>query len=275
MIEEYSPTSIVTLVKPESRRYPFYGMAFNAKAASHLLQTSIFEDDKWMKREHIIPLVEAKHLELGGLPGTTDLVGTVKTVLGKLHEANVLTQAQRGYYSLATSSVALTFRPKKERRPLRFKAHLEIEKVISKGKECIYVYLNPNDRKLAAYEGRPDYECKIGYSKKKDPKERILEQIGTAMSRFPVIGIAIECDDSKETESKIHKVLELAKCHYTERCGEEWFMASPAIIEHVWQQLFVERAPEVEIAKSVLQMKSAPLGRLKRLAMIIKILIFG
>jgi len=276
MTEENTLTPVVTLVKTEtSPCYRFAGAEFNAKAAKYLLQRSIFEENKWMKREQIIPLVEKKHLELGGLPGTTQRVNTVRKALEELHKAKVVTRSQKGHYALSASAIALNFRPPKERRPLKFKAHLEIEKEISQGKECIYVYLNPNDRKLASFEGRPDFECKIGYSKKKDTKERVLEQIGTAMSRFPVIGLAIECDDAKDTEGKIHKVLELAKCHYNERCGEEWFMASPAIIEFVWDQLFVKRTPEAEIAKAVVRMKSARLSRFKRILMILRTLIFG
>ena len=238
MIEDHTPTPVVALVKPDTTPYRFAGAEFNAKAARYLLQTMILDDDKWLKREHIIPRVLEKHLELGGLRGTQDRVGAVKTALSQLHDAKIVITSQKGHYALATSSVASMFRPSREKRPLKFKAHIEIEKTISQGKECVYVYLNPNDRKLATYEGRPDFECKIGLSRKKDPKERVLEQIGTAMSRFPVVGLAIECEDSKETENKIHKVLELAKCHYVERCGEEWFMASPAIIEHIWQELF-------------------------------------
>ncbi len=276
MTEENALTPVMRLVKTEtSPSYRFAGAGFNAKAAIYLLQISIFEENKWMKREQIIPLVEKKHLELGGLPGTTKRVNTVRKALEELHKAKVVTRSQKGHYALSASAIALNFRPPKERRPLKFKAHLEIEKEISHGKECIYVYLNPNDRKLASLEGRPDFECKIGYSKKKDPKERVLEQIGTAMSRFPVIGLAVECDDAKDTESKIHKVLELAKCHYNERCGEEWFMASPAIIEFIWDQLINKRTPEGEVAKAVIRMKSSPSGRLKKIWVILKTLIFG
>ncbi len=274
MIEGNKTTTSITLVRPEAV-YRFARSKYNSKAANYLIQNYILSDSEWLKKEDFSPRVLAKHLELGGLPGKPDSAEPVKTALRQLSLGKIIVRSHVGHYALADSTVARSVKPIKEKRHTKFKAHLRIEKTIGTGPECVYVYLNTNDRALAACEGRRIYECKTGYSKKKNPRERILEQIGTAISRFPVVGLAIDCPDANRTEAAIHKVLELAKCDYPERCGSEWFLASPEIVEFIWDGLYNKKRSPTDVARDVVGKKSSRLRRFTQVWMIIKVLILG
>jgi hypothetical protein len=64
------------------------------------------------------------------------------------------------------------------------------DKEVGAGPECVYLYFNPNDRRLAELEGRDVWECKIGRTSSCDAIHRILGQgIKTALSRLPKVGL--------------------------------------------------------------------------------------
>lgn len=57
------------------------------------------------------------------------------------------------------------------------------EKEVGDGPQCVYLYFNPNDRRLAELEGRDVWECKIGRTSSRDAIQRILGQgIRTSLS---------------------------------------------------------------------------------------------
>ena len=108
-----------------------------------------------------------------------------------------------------------------------------IEKEIGTGTDCVYVYYNPNDKKLALMEGNDRWECKIGFSST-DPVKRIQSQgYQTSMAREPIIGLVIRTANGYYAESFIHKHL------YSYRVpvkvgGDEWFLTSPAEVESIF-----------------------------------------
>ena len=74
---------------------------------------------------------------------------------------------------------------------------IRIEKESGTGSECVYLYFNPNDRRLAELESRDCWECKIGRTSSCDAVGRILGQgIRTSLSRLPIVGLILRTDDS-------------------------------------------------------------------------------
>lgn len=109
---------------------------------------------------------------------------------------------------------------------------MKIEKEIGDGNDYVYVYYNPNDKKLALLEGKNRWECKIGFSST-DPIERIRDQgIQTAISREPVVGLIVKTCNGYYTESLLHKRLYQYKI-LTENGGDEWFLTNPEEVENI------------------------------------------
>jgi len=109
---------------------------------------------------------------------------------------------------------------------------MRIEKEIGDGEDYVYVYYNPNDKKLALLEGRERWECKIGFSST-DPIQRIIDQgIQTSISQEPIIGLLVRTENGYYTEAMLHKCLYQYKIRAS-GVGDEWFMTSPNEVENI------------------------------------------
>ena len=112
------------------------------------------------------------------------------------------------------------------------------DKEVGAGSECVYLYFNPNDRRLAELEGRDVWECKIGRTGSRDAIQRILGQgIRTALSRLPTVGLVLRAEDSAALESALHSSLRLVGAEVPDSPGNEWFITSPARVE-AWYESF-------------------------------------
>jgi hypothetical protein len=112
------------------------------------------------------------------------------------------------------------------------------EKEVGDGPECVYLYFNPNDRRLAEHEGRDTWECKIGRTSGRDAIQRILSQgIRTSLSRLPTVGLVLRADDSSALENALHSSLRLVGAEVPDSPGNEWFITSPARVE-AWYERF-------------------------------------
>ncbi|MBL8879540.1 MAG: GIY-YIG nuclease family protein [Phycisphaerales bacterium] len=108
------------------------------------------------------------------------------------------------------------------------------------GKECVYLYYNPNDQKLAKMHGQDVWECKIGRTSSSDPNSRILGQgIRTAQSRQPILGLVIKTDNAVSLETALHQSLRLVGAKVEDSPGNEWFTTSPARVK-AWFGRFQE-----------------------------------
>lgn len=106
----------------------------------------------------------------------------------------------------------------------------EIE--LGNGSECVYVYYNENDKRLAKLENRKAWECKVGRTSDSTVTHRILHQgINTALSRTPTVGLVIHTEDSSLLERALHCTLRMAGADYDEAIGAEWFITSPQAIK--------------------------------------------
>lgn len=113
-----------------------------------------------------------------------------------------------------------------------------VEKEIGKGNECVYIYFNPNDRKLAHSESKNVWECKVGRTSNPNVELRLISQgVNTALSRSPVLGLLIRTNNSALVEKILHDSLRFASSDYDEAIGREWFMTSPEFIE-TWYSIF-------------------------------------
>lgn len=109
---------------------------------------------------------------------------------------------------------------------------IHIEKELGTGSECVYVYFNPNDRRLAELEHRDSWECKVGRTSSRDAIGRVLGQgIRTSLSRLPIIGLVLRTDDSAALESALHASLRLVGADVPDSPGNEWFMTSPTRVQ--------------------------------------------
>ena len=112
------------------------------------------------------------------------------------------------------------------------------EKEIGNGLECVYLYFNPNDRRLAELEGRDIWECKIGRTSSRDAMQRIWGQgIRTSLSHLPTVGLVFRTDDSSALENALHSSLRLVGAEVPDSPGNEWFITSPALVE-AWYESF-------------------------------------
>jgi hypothetical protein len=119
-----------------------------------------------------------------------------------------------------------------------FEPLIRPDKEVGAGPECVYLYFNPNDRRLAELEGRDTCECKIGRTGSRDPIQRILGQgIRTALSRLPTVGLVLRAEDSAALEIALHSSLRLVGAEVPDSPGNEWFITSPARVE-AWYESF-------------------------------------
>jgi hypothetical protein len=127
---------------------------------------------------------------------------------------------------------------------------LRPEKEIGSGTECVYLYFNPNDRRLAELEGRDVWECKIGRTSSSDAISRILGQgVRTALSRLPTVGIVLRTEDSAALEQALHSSLRLLEAEVPDSPGIEWFLTSPARVE-AWYSRFQDALAVLRLASN-------------------------
>jgi hypothetical protein len=119
-----------------------------------------------------------------------------------------------------------------------FEPIIRPHKEVGAGSECVYLYFNPNDRRLAELEGHDVWECKIGRTGSRDAIQRILGQGSrTALSRLPTVGLVLRSEDSAALESALHSSLRLVSAEDPDSPGNEWFITSPARVE-AWYESF-------------------------------------
>jgi len=112
------------------------------------------------------------------------------------------------------------------------------DKEVGDGPRCVYLYFNPNDRRLAELEGRDVWECKIGRTSSRDAIQRILGQgIRTSLSRLPTVGLVFRTEDSSALENALHSSLRLVGAEVPGSPGNEWFITSPERVE-AWYEGF-------------------------------------
>ncbi len=120
---------------------------------------------------------------------------------------------------------------------------LQADLTVGEGKGAVYLYYLPQYKK-AQENGRDQWQCKIGKSER-DPMQRILEQVATALPEQPHLALVVKTDHASELERAIHNILTLRGRRATSALGKEWFLTSPDEVLEIVRFIF----PEMDIPR--------------------------
>jgi hypothetical protein len=207
-----------------------------ATVARQIIVDLFSKRDQW-KRADLAEEVVRIHRERGGITGKQDPKHVTQNTLRALEEDGMVQNIAYGMWrwigphpqNQSPEPEGGSVMQPEEEGPGE---EIVPERQLGEGPECVYVYFNPNDRKLAEHEGRDTWECKIGYSTKEEAQERILSQgCRTALSHVPILGLLIRTQDGDALEKILHASLRILARDVEDSPGTEWFMTSPAHIE--------------------------------------------
>jgi hypothetical protein len=208
------------------------------------IMEELFQIKSQWRRADLAAEVERIHLERGGLRGSQDSQSIAKKALSVLEEDGKVDSPAYGQWRWIPAAVSGGSVDRAETAApvasVTEREDLIIDKQLGEGPETVYLYFNPNDKKLAQLEGRDTWECKIGRTATGDPRMRVLEQgVRTALSRTPEIGLVLRTQDANALETALHASLRILEAQVEDSPGSEWFMTSPAHIES-WYSAFQE-----------------------------------
>jgi hypothetical protein len=199
------------------------------------------EKDQWTRRD-LVSAIENRHLKAGGYRGTQATSSVVKRALGDLRADGLVRCVSKGLWRSVSdadpSGAVVVDNVEDEDDAGEDAPVLDVQEEVGDGDECVYLYYNPNDLRLANAEERDTWECKIGCTMGR-VDERILGQgVRTALSHNPIIGLVIRTSDARALEGIIHRSLRLANSEIAD-AGAEWFMTSPERLK-AWYGNFSE-----------------------------------
>jgi len=214
----------------------------------------LFREQSQWKSGDLVDRVVQSHRERGGsvVPNPSF---TIRRVLQDLRDDGLVITPGHGWWRWSGASPEGPPIPEEQATdtiPSEDETINDIEPVIrpnkevGDGPECVYLYFNPNDRRLAEIEGRDVWECKIGCTHSADAIQRILGQgIRTALSRLPTVGLVLRTKDSTALERALHSSLRLVGAEVPDSPGNEWFITSPARIE-AWYMSYQHALAAIE-----------------------------
>ena len=225
---------------PETAALPF------VRPVVRQIIEGLFREQSQWKSGHLVDRVVQSHRERGGSvvpnPGFT-----IGRVLRDLRDDGLVIAPGHGWWRWTDSSSSVPPVPEEQATDTiasvdeatnDFEPIIRPDKEVGAGPECVYLYFNPNDRRLAELEGRDVWECKIGRTSSRDAIQRILSQgIRTSLSRLPTVGLVLRTDDSSALENALHSSLRLVGAEVPDSPGNEWFITSPALVE-AWYENF-------------------------------------
>ena len=222
------------------------GVPLMAGVARRILEKEVFPRQAQWRRADLAAEVDRIHLARGGAKGVQDTVSVVKKALKVLLEDGKVESLAYGLWRWKSPEGYPQSAPATDAESLpTLLTEPEVEEIVAErqvgeGPETVYVYYNPNDKKLADFEGRATWECKIGRTAAADPIGRIVGQgAKTALSRLPAVGLVIRSQDSAALEKALHASLRLLESEVEDSPGTEWFMTSPGLVE-AWYSRFLD-----------------------------------
>jgi hypothetical protein len=218
------------------------GLPFVRPVVRQLTEELLRDQSQW-KTAALVERIVQLHRTRGGGPVKNPAM-MVRRVLQDLRAEGAVIAPGHGWWrwtvGLTDSETAANSSPNLDTsasmegvvEDIELERSVQIEKEVGAGSECVYLYFNPNDRRLAELEGRDTWECKIGRTGTGDAIARVLGQgITTALSRLPTVGLILRTDDSAALERALHSALRLAGATVPESPGSEWFRTSPTRVE--------------------------------------------
>jgi T5orf172 domain len=216
------------------------GIPLTPQIASRIIRELFNRQPQW-KRQDLAIEVERLHLSLGGQKGTQPVARAVKRALSDLSSDRVVYNVASGTGIWRRMDSPLPSICEEKLPDIAASEEVEdvlvIEESIGEGAEAVYLYFNPNDRELAGLKGKDVWECKVGKTTG-DVCSRILAQVGkTALSRQPIVGLKIRCNDCSALEKALHASFRIVDCEIEESLGMEWFHTSPVRVKE-WYQAY-------------------------------------
>ncbi len=203
----------------------------------------LFQEKPQWRRKDLAVAVEKFHESHGGVAGSQDPSTVIKNALKQLEADGEAIRVQLAYSFWRRADAPMTTVQPRELEPQEEDVSsedldvLQVLDEIGEGEESVYLYFNPNDRRLAELEKRDEWECKIGRTEG-SVSARVLDQgVRTALSHTPIVGLLIKTLDSVTLERALHASLRLADQTVEDSQGAEWFHTSPTRVK-AWYESF-------------------------------------
>ncbi len=148
---------------------PTAGLPFVRPVARQIVEELFRAQSQW-KTAALVDRVVQVHRERGGSTASNPSF-TIQRALRDLKEGGLVNSPGVGWWCWTGASPQGL--PVQELPPTvstslvddpsdNYELTIQPDKEVGTGSECVYLYFNPNDRRLAALEGRDTWECKIG-----------------------------------------------------------------------------------------------------------------
>jgi hypothetical protein len=182
-----------------------------------------------VKRDAIRAAVVAHHLENGGQLSLTDPLIQTKKALSDLASKGLAEKTGAyGLWRFPDRDDAFTVEETEDDLldPSDSYNPITVLEWVGVGSQLVYVYSFPTYADHAHVSGELLWPCKIGRSDRQSI-DRISEQVGTSSPEWPIVYLAIRCDDSRLLERYLHSALRLSGNYLADVPGAEWFRTSP------------------------------------------------
>jgi hypothetical protein len=204
--------------------YKYAGLPLTASMAMALIVEYLSNAQKPVRRSDLTRFVESRHVELGGI-AVVNTQDRVMQAVRRLLDDGLITNPALGFYSLVKEMPNALGAAESDAVPAdTFELTAELlvpEQSIGDGSEVVYVYFQDAERKLAGYENRSSWPCKVGYTTGSLTTRIIAQGLATSMAKLPVVGLVIKSDDARALERILHSALDLVECRIEDALGSE------------------------------------------------------
>lgn len=220
--------------------YKFNGLPLSPSMAMELIVQHLAEQKRPVRRSDLTRFVENRHVKLGGV-AVANTQSRVMQALKRLVDDGVVSNPALGFYSLITNPDTQLVDDEniivEDETLLEGTSELLVaERSLGEGMEIVYVYFQETERKLARFENRLSWPCKVGYTAGSLTTRIISQGLATSMSKLPTVGLVIKTEDGRNLERVLHSALDMAGSRIADALGSEWFETSPDKIANWYAQ---------------------------------------
>ena len=181
--------------------------------------------NKQFTRSECVEAVQSYHKEHGGLCNRKTYTDTFKKASQDLRKnGNDLQNIIPGVWRLS----CLEFDNVQNAVDVQ-----DTPKELGEGNELVYCYYFPTYKKYAELQGQTEWACKVGQTTK-NLWDHIYSQVRTCFPEDPCVAITIHCDNAKDLESLIQKVLRTRGKWMQNAPGTEWYITTPKEVEEIY-----------------------------------------
>ena len=199
-----------------NENYAYTGKPLTERIARELIR-EVFSGETGIKKKEIKQVVDDTHTSRGGRLSTNE-VHPVSSVLSTMKKQGLADNPTRGEWSIFSSP---DVHPNKS-------ADLDAVRTLGSGENAVYLSYYPAYRRLAEYEDKDFWACRI---------DKTGSQVPTAMPEPPEIRLIFKTDNSENLEQTLHNVLKFRGRHITDAPGGNWFMTSPGEVEGIYKNV--------------------------------------